>query len=252
MVQICALASGSNGNCYYIGNNEEAILIDIGISNMQLIKRLKDAELPLNRIKAILISHEHSDHIKGLRVACDKNNINAYVTKKTWKKLNEEQKPRRFSLFDAGDTIRIGNIKIHSFRKQHDAIDPVSFRVEIDGTNVAVLTDLGVVDTHIKEHLEQSDAAFLECNYETDILEKGNYPYFLKRRIASDLGHLSNQQAFELVSSLNNSPLKTIFLSHISKDNNRLDIAMNTFKSLESKICINPTSRETIAKVVEL
>ncbi len=252
MVQVCALASGSNGNCYYIGNSDEAILVDIGISNLQLVKRLKEAELHLNKIKAILISHEHSDHIKGLRVACDKNNISAYLTRKTWENIKEEYKPRKFNLFEAGNTIHIGNIKIHSFRKQHDAIDPVSFRVEIDGINIAVLTDLGVADTHIKEHLAQCDAAFLESNYEPEILENGNYPYFLKRRVASDIGHLSNQQAFELVNSLNDSPLKIIFLSHISQNNNRLDIAMETFKPLESKISIEPTSRETIAKVLEL
>lgn len=252
MVQVCALASGSNGNCYYIGNNDEAILVDIGISNLQLVKRLKEAELPLNKIKAILISHEHSDHIKGLRVACDKNNISAYLTRKTWENIKDEHKPRSFTLFEAGNTIHIGNIKIHSFRKQHDAIDPVSFRVEIDGTNVAVLTDLGIADTHIKEHLVQCDVAFLESNYEPEILENGGYPYYLKRRVASDIGHLSNQQAFELVNSLNSSRLKTIFLSHISENNNKLDIAMETFKPLESKISIEPTSRETIAKVLEL
>ncbi|NOQ23817.1 MAG: MBL fold metallo-hydrolase [Bacteroidales bacterium] len=252
MVQICALASGSNGNCYYIGNEEEAILVDIGISNAQLIKRLNEADLSLSKIKALFVTHEHTDHIKGMRVVTNKHNIKAYATEKTWEQSRMDFRSTRVNTFTPGDTISVGSIKIHSFSKKHDAIDPVSFRVEIDGISVAVLTDLGVANEEITEHLKLCDAAFLESNYEPQILETGRYPVFLKRRVASDTGHLSNNQAFELVKSLNGSPLKTIFLSHISKDNNDLEIAMETFKSLQEKICIELTSRETISRVVEI
>jgi len=252
MVQICALASGSNGNCYYIGNDEEAVLIDIGISNKQLIQRLDAAGLSLRKIKALFVTHEHTDHMKGMRVVSDKNNIEAYATHETWEKGRKDFRSTNANCFSPGDTLSVGSIKVHSFSKQHDAIDPVSFRVEIDGLNIAVLTDLGVADDEIKEQLKLCDAAFLECNYEPHILETGRYPVFLKQRVASDIGHLSNHQAFDLVKSLNGSPLKTIFLSHISKDNNTLELALEAFKPLENNIQIEATSRETISRVIEI
>ena len=252
MVKICALASGSNGNCYYIGNENEAVIIDIGISNRQLSQRLTEAGLSIRKIKAVFITHEHTDHVKGLRVVADKNSIDAYCTKKTHDKTRPDYRANRINYFIPGDTISIGDIKVHSFDKQHDAIEPVSFRVEIDGINIAVLTDVGIVSNEIKNQLSLCNAAFLESNYEHDLLINGNYPTFLKNRVASDFGHLSNTQAFELIDSLKDSHLKTVFLSHISSDNNRIDLALNSFKTLESTHCIEPTSRHGISKVIEL
>lgn len=252
MVKICALASGSNGNCYYIGNEQEAVIVDIGISNRQLSQRLKEAGLSILKIKAVFISHEHSDHIKGMRIVTDKNSIDAYATKKTYENARADFRSSKINHFAPGDTISIGSIKVHSFAKQHDAIEPVSFRIEIDGLNIAVLTDLGTASNEVKKQLSMCDAAFLESNYEDDLLVNGRYPAFLKERVASNHGHLSNIQAFELVKSLNGSPLKTIFLSHISSDNNRVDLALDNFKSLESTHRIEPTSRFAASKVIEL
>ncbi len=252
MVKICALASGSNGNCYYIGNSQEAILIDIGITNRQLNQRITDAGLSLKKIKAVFITHEHTDHIKGLRVVCDKNNIQGFATKKTSERANKNYLSSKINLFTPGDTITVGSIKVHSFSKKHDAVEPTSFRVEVDGVNIAVLTDLGIACENVIEHLPLCNAAFLESNYEHNVLMTGRYPAFLKQRVASDHGHLSNEQAFELVNSLNDSPLKTIFLSHISEDNNRIELAMDAFKPLEKTHHIEPTSRYGISKVVEL
>ena len=252
MVKICALASGSNGNCYYIGNEQEAVIVDIGISNRQLTQRLKDAGLSMSKIKAVFISHEHSDHVKGLRIVSDKNSIDAYATQKTYENARTDFKSYKINYFSAGDSMTIGSIKVHSFAKHHDAVDPVSFRIEINGLNIAVLTDLGIPSDEVKKQLALCDAAFLESNYEHDLLINGRYPAFLKERVASNHGHLSNSQALELVKSLNGSPLKTIFLSHISSDNNRVDLAMNNFKTLESTHCIEPTSRFAVSKVIEL
>jgi len=252
MVQICALASGSNGNCYYIGNENEAILIDIGISNRQLTERLKRAGLSLWKIKALFITHEHADHIKGMRIVTEKNKLEAYVTKKTHEKARKDFRSKKVNFFLPSDIIDVGSIKVHSFSKQHDAIDPVSFRVEINGLNIAVLTDLGAACDNVKKHLGICNAAFLESNYEHDLLFEGKYPAFLKQRVSSDFGHLSNDQAFELVKSLEKSPLKTIFLSHISEDNNSTDLALNKFKSLNSSHNIELTSRYAHSKVVEI
>lgn len=252
MVQICALASGSNGNCYYIGNEEEAVLVDIGITNRQLTKRMADANLSLKKVKAVFISHEHTDHIKGLRVVAAKNSMEAYATKKTFYRANRNYQSDKITLFTPGDTISVGKIKVHTFAKQHDAVEPTSFRIEVDGINVAVLTDLGVACENVNTHLQLCNAAFLESNYEHELLMTGRYPTFLKQRVASNYGHLSNEQAVELVKSLNGSPLKTIFLSHISEDNNRIELAMDAFESLQGSHQIEPTSRFGISKVVEL
>ncbi len=252
MVQICALASGSNGNCYYIGNEFEAVLVDAGISNRQLKQRLKEAGLPIGTIKAVFITHEHTDHIKGMHSITEKNFIPGYATKKTYDNARKDYLPTSIKYFSAGDTIQIGNIKVYSIKKQHDAADPVSFRIEIEEKNIAVLTDLGTACPTVTEHLKLCDAAFLETNYEHHMLLNGKYPPFLKQRVASDYGHLSNTQAFDLVTSLNGSPLKTIFLSHISADNNTVELALETFKPLAYKLHIEPTSRHGVSKVVEV
>lgn len=252
MVQICALASGSNGNCYYIGNEQEAVLVDIGLSNRELMKRLNQAGLSIRKVKAIFISHEHTDHMKGLRVVSQIHNIPGFITKKTFEMARRDYRSGEVNLFDPDDCIRIGNIKVHAFTKQHDAVDPVSFRVEIDGLHIGVMTDLGMVCTNVTEQLKLCNAAFLETNYDHEMLISGKYPAYLKRRVASNYGHLSNDQAYELVKSLNGSPLKTIFLSHISAENNKVELAMETFKPLQDKYHIEPTSRFEASVVINL
>jgi len=252
MVQICALASGSNGNCYYVGNEQEAVIIDIGISNRQLKDRLDDAGLSLKKIKAVFITHEHSDHIKGMHSVSKKNDIAVYITKKTYEKAYKGLHSNKAIYFNTGDSISIGSINVHSFAKPHDASDPVSFRIEINGLNIAVLTDLGSVTPVVIDHLKLCDAAFLETNYDYELLMNGKYPSFLKHRVSSDIGHLSNHQAVELISTLNGSPLKTLFLSHISADNNKVDLALEIFKPFMDSIQIEPTSRHAISKVITL
>jgi phosphoribosyl 1,2-cyclic phosphodiesterase len=252
MVKICALASGSNGNCYYIGNEEEAVLIDVGISNKQLKSRVREAGLSLSNIKAVFISHEHSDHIKGMRIVTKMNAIQGYATEKTYTRARHDFRSDSINFFSPGDTLTIGTIKVHSFLKQHDAAEPVSFRIEIDGLNIAVLTDLGVACSEVKEQLTICDAAFLECNYDQETLINGSYPAFLKQRVSSGIGHLSNLQALELVTSLSNSPLNTLLLSHISADNNTVELALQKFEVLKNTHRIYPTSRLGISEVIAL
>jgi len=252
MVEICALASGSNGNCYYIGNKDSAILIDMGISNRQLQKRLTDNNLSLKKIKAIFISHEHSDHIKGLRIVVNKNNIKPYITKKTYNKARTDFIPKQVNLFLPEDTICVDNIKVHSFKKQHNAAEPVSFRVEIDNINIGVITDLGVITNKIKKHMSMCNAIFLESNYDNNLLQSGRYPPHLKEHVASDYGHLSNNQAFDLIESIKNTNLKTILISHISSDNNNINLIMDKFKPLESTCKIEFTSRFNSSKVINI
>ncbi len=252
MVEVCALASGSNGNCYYVGNEKEAVLIDAGITRKQVIKRLKEVRLDISKIKAVFITHEHADHMKGLRVLCDLHGIDAFITKTTFEKARKDFHPQKIKLFEPGDSVSVGDITVHSFSKLHDAVDPCSFRVELEGKNVGVMTDIGEVCDNVQSHLNNCDLAFLESNYDHELLEQGPYPYYLKQRVSSSKGHLSNVQAVELVKSLKDTPLKTIFLSHISADNNRVELAMKEFEALAHLYEIKPTSRYSPSEVYSL
>lgn len=252
MIEICALASGSNGNCYYVGNEEEAILIDAGIYYKRLIERLNDAGFDKNKIKAIFISHEHMDHIQGARTTSKKLGIPIFYSQKTYNKVYNKYKADNYGFFEAGTPYIIGNIKIHPFAKPHDAIDPCSFRVEIDGKNIGVMTDIGEVDETFQKEFSLCDAAFLESNYDVDMLMTGIYPYHLKERVSSSKGHLSNEQALNLVEQYASPNLKTIFLSHISPANNTRELALDHFSSLFKKYDIKLTSRQEISEIVRI
>lgn len=252
MIKLCALASGSNGNCYYVGTEKEAVLVDAGISRRQVMKRMKEMKLDITKVKAVFISHEHSDHIKGLRVLADLHGIEAYLTRATFQKAHKNYHPERIQVFDVGDTIQVGGFKVHAFAKQHDAVDPCSFRIEVEGQSVGVMTDIGEACEQVQAHVAACHHLFLESNYDERLLDEGPYPYYLKERVKSGKGHLSNKQAVELVESAASDRLKTIFLSHISADNNRVEIAMNAFDHLKDTYQILPTSRYTPSVIVEV
>lgn len=249
MVEVCALASGSNGNCYYVGNESEAVLVDVGISARQITLRIEQAKIPIQKIKAIFISHEHADHIRGVRVFSKRFNIPVYLTRKTYLKTTKKYLPQYSRFFVPGETITIGDLKIHSFLKWHDAAEPCSFRVENGQLSVGVMTDIGQPCKNVIQHIKQSNILFLESNYDEASLWKGGYPWYLKQRIASDHGHLSNEQAFNLVNEHAEESLKTIFLAHLSGENNNIEMALNNFDLLNDRFDIKPTFRHEPTKV---
>jgi len=252
MTEICALASGSNGNCYYIGDENSAVLIDIGIYYKRLIERLDDTGLDKSKIKAVFISHEHTDHIQGARVTSKKLGIPIFYTKKTYHKCYDKNKAENFGFFESGTPYIIDNIKIRSFKKNHDAKDPVSFRIEINNNNIGVMTDIGETDKTVQNEFSKCDAVFLESNYDEDMLINGLYPYYLKERVSSAKGHLSNKQSLELIENFASSKLKTIFLSHISAVNNTHQIIENTFNHLSDRYNIILTSRQKATSIIKI
>ncbi|ASB50162.1 MBL fold metallo-hydrolase [Alkalitalea saponilacus] len=249
MLEICAIASGSNGNCYYIGNGEEAVLVDAGISRRQVLERMNKCGLDIRKVKAIFISHEHADHFRGVRVLSKKLEIPVYMTKKSWEKSWGPNRPDKVSLFSPGDVVNIGKFKVHTFLKNHDAAEPCSFRLEYEGKNVGVFTDIGKACDNVISHLAFCQALFLESNYDEDMLWNGPYPYYLKTRVASDFGHLSNTQACELLQSHHHPELKVVFLSHLSQENNRPDVAASAFEALSDKFQIKVTNRFAVGEV---
>ncbi len=217
---ITSLNSGSNGNCYYIGNDHEAVLVDAGICCRQVEKRMKNLDLSMDKVKAIFVSHEHSDHINGIAVLARKHRLPVYITAKTlaYSKLNY----RKLQLMPlkAYEPVSIGGLQITAFPKLHDAIDPHSFIIASGEIKVGVFTDIGAPCEYVIEHMGQCHAAFLEANYDETMLEQGRYPYHLKRRIRGGKGHLSNLQALALFTSCKPAFMSHLILSHLSQENN--------------------------------
>ena len=252
MLEICAIASGSNGNCYYIGNQSNAVLIDAGISYKQIVQRMKDRNLNPIKVKAVFITHEHSDHLSGARVFGNRLHVPIYMTPKTYYGAYKNQRPDYPRFFNPGEIINVGDFEIHSFLKNHDASEPCSFRVQHGGKNIGVFTDIGEACENVTQHLKLCDGLFLETNYDEKMLWEGSYPWFLKKRVASDVGHLSNKQAFDLLHSHSGENLKCVFLSHISKENNSPEIAHNSMLALFSRFDVKLTSRYEAGEVYYL
>lgn len=238
-----SLNSGSNGNCYYVGNADEAILVDAGISCKETEIRMLRLGLSMHKVKAIFISHEHSDHIKGLAVLSKKYNLPVYITAGTRRNSKLNLHEPLVCSFSSHETVTIGDLRITCFPKVHDAAEPHSFMVSCGETNVGIFTDLGVVCEQLTHHFRQCHAAFLEANYDEELLHNGKYPYFLKRRISGGTGHLSNRQALELFISARSSNLSHLLLSHLSKDNNDPELVEYMFNQHAGQTAIVIASR---------
>ena len=252
MLEICAIASGSNGNCYYIGNETHAVLVDAGISCKQIVQRMKDRNLNPLKVKAVFITHEHSDHLSGARVFGNRLHVPIYMTSKTYYGAYKNQRPDYPKFFNPGEIIKVGDFEVHSFLKNHDASEPCSFRVQHGGKNIGVFTDIGEACKNVTQHLKMCDGLFLETNYDETMLWNGSYPWFLKQRVASTVGHLSNRQASDLLHSHAGEHLKCVFLSHLSKENNTHEIAYESMHPLTKRFEVKLTSRYEAGEVYRL
>ena len=240
---IASLNSGSNGNCYYVGNEQEAILIDVGISCRETEKRMKRLGLPMGKVIAIFISHEHGDHISGVSVLAKKFNLPVYITATTLSNGRIQLEKELIKSFIAHQPIQIGNIVITAFPKIHDASDPHSFIVSSRLVTVGVFTDIGIACEHLVNYFKQCHAVFLESNYDTEMLENGNYPLHLKNRIRGGVGHLSNEQALQLFVTHRPKFLSHLILSHLSKNNNDPKLVEDLFHKLKGNTKIIVASR---------
>lgn len=241
---VAALNSGSNGNCYYVGNGNEAILIDGGISCRETEKRLTRLGLSIKTVKAIFVSHEHGDHIHGVPALVKKFKLPVYITPDTFRNGNLMMIEDQALSFRAYESIEIGGLTVKAFPKFHDAADPHSFIVSGNGVHIGILTDIGAVCDHVISHFKQCHAAFLEANYDEEMLDKGRYPQALKNRIRGGHGHLSNRQALELFLKYKSPQLSHLFLSHLSKNNNKPEIVRDLFSTATENTEIIIASRE--------
>ena len=246
-LQIASLNSGSNANCYYIGNSNEAILIDAGLSCRETEKRMNRLGLDISLVKAIFISHEHCDHIAGLRVLSKKYRLPVYITNTTLRNCGFEMEKELVFSFVHSEPVSIGELSIIPFIKSHDAHDPHSFIVSGNAIHIGVITDIGYACKHVIKHFRLCDAVFLESNYCEQMLSDGPYPLSLKRRISSRKGHLSNDQALELFLKHRPQSLQLLILSHLSQNNNHPEIVDKMFREHAGgvKLVIASRYRET-------
>ena len=263
-MDFCSIASGSSGNCTYTGTDHTALLVDAGVSARQIEKGLKSIDRTATDIDGILVTHEHSDHIKGLGVLSRRYGIPIYGTKGT---LNAIANCSSLGTIDAGlyreihvdEDFQVGDVTVHPFEIPHDAAQPSAYRISHEETSVAVVTDLGVFSDYIIENMKGLDAVLLEANHDIRMLQAGPYPYYLKQRILGTHGHLSNENAGRLLCRVLHDNLKHIFLGHLSKENNYdalayetvcMEVTMgeNPYKASDFQICV--AERSEISQLV--
>ena len=238
-----SLNSGSNANCYYIGNDTEAVLIDAGLSCRETVRRMNQLNLSMEKVKALFVSHEHADHITGMSGLVKKFRLPVYITENTLHHCSMPLDPVLVHSFNQAKPVRIGALHITAFKKSHDANDPHSFMVSGNGVNIGIITDIGYACKRVIKYFGQCHAAFLESNYCDDMLMNGHYPYYLKKRISSDHGHLSNAQALELFRNYRSADLQLLILSHLSKNNNKPELVERLFTPHAGKVKVFVASR---------
>lgn len=234
---IASLNSGSNGNCYYVGNDSEAVLIDAGITCRETEKRMAKLGLAMEQMSAIFISHEHTDHISGLPALAKKYQLPVYINTKTLRHSGMRL-PKELVHHFSEQPVSIGALRVTPFEKLHDAADPYSFIVEGNGIKIGVLTDIGKACKQVIHYFRQCHAVFLESNYDEQMLEEGDYPQRLQKRISGGKGHLSNIQALELFMGYRAPYMSHLILSHLSENNNRPQLVLDMFSPFADELTI--------------
>ena len=262
MFNFCSLYSGSSGNCLLVKTSNTKILIDAGESCKKISSALSSISIEPNEIDAILITHEHSDHVKGLGTFSKKYDIPVFANSQTWDAMPEQSykiAEKNIKNFTIEENFEIGDLKIHPFKIPHDAANPCGFNIFYNNSKISVATDIGHMTSNIAHKLEDSSFILLEANYDPEILKCSSYPYLLKQRILGPNGHLPNSEAGKTVSFLMNSGLKNVMLGHLSRENNFPELAYKTVvdtlieNKLDcSKIKINVANRFSPSDLVEV
>ena len=231
MLNFCSLYSGSSGNCLFVESQSTKILVDCGTSGKKVCDGLSSIDKKIEDIDAIIVTHEHSDHIQSLGLISKKYNIPVYANIETWQAMQsqaEKINKANQKIFENDNNFEIGNLLIHPFSTPHDAANPCGFNIYSGKKKISIATDLGHMDNVILENLKDSSFILLESNYDPEILKVSKYPFMLKQRIAGPNGHLSNSTAGKTIGYLMQKDLKSVMLGHLSKENNFPELAYQT------------------------
>lgn len=233
MFGFCPLASGSKGNCLYVGSTKTRILVDAGISTSTIFKRLAEIEIDPKSIQAVFVTHEHSDHIKGLSLLTSKLQIPVITNAETAKGICAALGERpRFKIFTTGETFQFDDLTVHPFSVPHDTLDPVGFTIQIGLLKLGICADIGHVTSMVKKQLENCDYLYLEANHQPSMVHSSNRPHYLKQRILGKQGHLSNEDCAMLISKVMHENLKHVHLAHLSGECNTDEVALKVVQEL--------------------
>ena len=232
-VRLRVLASGSKGNCSIVASSRTCILVDAGLSCRETLRRMSSAGEDPQTLTAILISHEHSDHVNGVPVLARKLKIPIYMTGATndmWARQCGKKQTHldRLELFSSGHSFHIGDIQVTPFTIPHDAADPVAFAFRVEGVKVAIVTDLGYIPASVRDQIRESDVLMVESNHDLEMLRVGRYPWSVKQRVMSRVGHLSYAALAEFFASDYDGNAAFVVLAHLSEENNHPEIARDT------------------------
>ncbi|MCX7924090.1 MAG: MBL fold metallo-hydrolase [Clostridia bacterium] len=263
MIKFCSLFSGSSGNSIFLGTHKARILIDAGLSGKKIIEALCSIGENPSELSAILVSHEHSDHIRGAGIISRKFDVPIYANENTWEAMEQQIGPvsvKNKRYFNTASEFEINDICVKPFSIPHDAAEPVGFNFFVGNKKITTATDIGCMKKSLLGHLEMSDLLLLESNHDEQMVKVGPYPWSLKQRILGDRGHLSNELAGKVVAYLAEKGTKKFLLGHLSKENNFPELAYQTVYNtlMEKKICagidvmLDVVVRDRVGKVIEL
>ncbi|MCM1136669.1 MAG: MBL fold metallo-hydrolase [Clostridium sp.] len=243
-MRICSIASGSSGNCIYVGSDTTHLLVDVGISGKKTEEGLRRLELSMRDIDGIFITHEHTDHISGLGVLARKYGVPVYATEGTIEAIKNmpsvgELPDDLFQRVRADEKVIVKDIVCNPMQVSHDAAEPVAYRLSHGKQSVGIITDLGNFNEYTVESLKGAEALLLEANHDVNMLQVGPYPYYLKQRILGERGHLSNERAGQLLYSLLHENLKAVLLGHLSKENNLPELAYESVRVEVTMACMD-------------
>lgn len=234
-MRLCSIASGSSGNCIYVGSETTHILVDVGISGKKTLEGLKQLGVKGEELDGIFITHEHADHINGLGVMARKYGVPIYATRGTLEAIRNTSSLGRIEEgllqeIEADTKITVKDLTLNPMRISHDAAEPVAYRVSHGRKKAGIITDLGCYNDYTVECLKGMNALLIEANHDVNMLQVGPYPYYLKKRILGERGHLSNELSGQLLSRLLNDHMQAIVLGHLSKENNLPELAYETVR----------------------
>lgn len=257
-MEVATLLSGSSGNSIYVGTEETKVLVDAGESGKKITGALEEINIDAKDIKALLVTHEHIDHIKGLGVLSRRYDIPIYASPKTWEKLTGIGKIAEHNKRVYEHGMEIGDLKLEFFKISHDAVQPVGMAFHHKDGHIGIATDTGCVTSGMKKALTGADAIVFEANHDEDMLQNGPYPYHLKKRVKSDKGHLSNVDAGNALAEFISNGTKQAVLAHLSSENNTPEIAFNSVvevlkeKGLDEEVEMSVAPRYQAHKKVKI
>jgi len=240
MMKICMLASGSRGNSIYISDEDTSVLIDAGLSGVEIERRMKSRNLNINDIDAIIVSHEHSDHIQGVGVLSRRFNLPVYISSATYTTASPQLgNINDIKNFSCGTEFAIKDLTIRPFSISHDASDPAGFAIGCNGHKVGIATDLGIATAMVRQHLKDCCCLIIEANHDVPMLEEGPYPWSVKQRVKGRTGHLSNESSRELLMDIMHDRMSHVILAHLSETNNTPEKALRVVTEHLTDSCLN-------------